>query len=58
MVKWDEGTSTAIEELHEDLLPEPAEGGETTTGDDKATGIYLQAKALFKMSLCMKSLFK
>jgi hypothetical protein len=39
MVKWDEGTSTAIEEQHLDLLPEPAEGGEATVGDDEATGM-------------------
>ena len=38
-VKWDEGTSTAIEEQHLSLLPEAAEGETLTNGDDEATGM-------------------
>jgi hypothetical protein len=39
LVKWDEGTSTAIEERHLSLLLEPAEGATLTNADDEATGM-------------------
>ena len=32
--------------------------GRKKWGDKYATALYLQAKSLFKMSLCMKSLLK
>ncbi len=40
MVKWDEGSSTVIEERHVTVLPEPEGGGPTvTTADDEVTGM-------------------
>ncbi len=40
MVKWDEGSSTVIEERHLTVLPEPEAGGPTvTTADNEATGM-------------------
>jgi hypothetical protein len=38
MVKWDEGTSTAIEERHLALVAEPAEAS-ASNADDEATGM-------------------
>jgi hypothetical protein len=35
LLKWDKGTSTAIEEHHLSLLSEAAEGATLTNGDDK-----------------------
>ncbi len=40
MVKWDEGSSTVIEERHVTVLPELEAGGPTvTTADDEVTGM-------------------
>jgi hypothetical protein len=40
MVKWDEGSSTVIEERHLTVVPEPEAGGPTvTTADDEVTGM-------------------
>jgi hypothetical protein len=40
MVKWDEGSSTVIEERHLTLVPEPEAGGPTVTpADDEVTGM-------------------
>ena len=40
MVKWDEGSSTVIEERHLTVVPEPEAGGPTvTTADDELTGM-------------------
>jgi hypothetical protein len=40
MVKWDEGSSTLIEERHLTVVPEPEAGGSTvTTADDELTGM-------------------
>ncbi len=39
LVRWDEGTSTAIEERHLSLLPEPAGGATLTNANDEATGM-------------------
>ncbi len=42
LVKWDEGTSTAIEEQHLSLLPEAAKGATLTNGDDEATDRHVR----------------
>jgi hypothetical protein len=40
MVKWDEGSSTVIEELHLAVVPKPEAGGPTVTpADDEVTGM-------------------
>jgi hypothetical protein len=39
LVKWDEETSTAIEDQHLSLVPEAAEGATLKNGDDEATGM-------------------
>ncbi len=39
-MKWDEGSSTVVEERHVTVIPEPEAGGASvTTADDEATGM-------------------